>query len=360
MGNEATRLIEKWFADHADDGEFAYTARAAAYTVIGPSAPAGRIVIATKPGPVGSAIHESVDSASLGMIGRYGLPGDADIHWIRKVVANHQLFFLGDMDPADLMIFCWLRARLRPKRVVHLGVSDSYLTELQVQLPESFILRCSPSEQKSHPLLDKVFPDLRATVGPKCARLLKRGLKIELEAVVSAAWERLADPATRTWAEWLRRQEAVTVATRLGSAIARQHHLGRRGASHRAINKRPANARTFDKRAAERRRCCRHGIPVGQVIPRHCLQRCRRDGFARPSVARQQRRVTGQQLAHDVVDSAERTAALCRRQTGAPFRCRGLASCDHVRRLTRKARRKQAAETRLTVILATSVQMSII
>jgi hypothetical protein len=179
-------LIENWFADHSEDGEFAYEARAAAYSVIGPSTRAGCIVFATKRSPVALAIHDSADCAGLGMIGHYGLPNDADIAWIRKVITNHQLFFLGDMDPVDLMIFCWLRSRLRPKRVVHLGVNDSYLAELQVDLPDSFILRCSPSERKSRSLLETVFPDLRATVGPRCAQLLKRGRKIELDAVVSA------------------------------------------------------------------------------------------------------------------------------------------------------------------------------
>ena len=50
-----------------------------------------------------------------------------------SVVAKKcSLLFLGDMDPADLMIFAWLREFLRPKSIVHLGVNDQYIAELAV------------------------------------------------------------------------------------------------------------------------------------------------------------------------------------------------------------------------------------
>ncbi|HVA47165.1 MAG TPA: hypothetical protein VNH11_12425 [Pirellulales bacterium] len=184
-GNQA-KLIEQWFTEYSQDGDFVYEGRPLPYTVMAPAKARGRIVFATKPGYAAQAIYESSEYASIGLIGRYGLPCRFDLAWIRDVAAKHQLFFLGDMDHPDLMIFCWLRARLHPKRIEHLGVNDAYLHQLQVQLPDSFIMRCSRSERRSLPVLQKAFPDLCKTVGVNCARMLEQGQKIELDAVKSA------------------------------------------------------------------------------------------------------------------------------------------------------------------------------
>jgi hypothetical protein len=173
--------------NHSDDGDFVYPGRAAPYTVIEPSKNAGRIIFSTKTLLVAKTIDEFNDFAGLGLIGRYGLPSRADLSWIRKIVSNHELFFLGDMDPVDLMIFCWLRACLRPKLIVHLGINDSYLTDLQTCLPDSFIMKSSFSERQSLPVLKKAFPDLHDTLGVECAKILEQGRKIELDAIVSAS-----------------------------------------------------------------------------------------------------------------------------------------------------------------------------
>ena len=183
MGHDPTQAIAKWFADHSGDGEFMCEGRSLAYLVIGPSDRGAPIVYATKPSTVASAIG---DRSRISMIGRRGLPDATDVTWIHRVIGEFDVMFLGDMDPADLMIFSWLRTSLYPKEVQYLGISDSYLDELKIVLPESFILRCSPSERKSLPVLNKALPDLKQLVGPKCADLIQQGRKIELEAVVSA------------------------------------------------------------------------------------------------------------------------------------------------------------------------------
>lgn len=186
MRSNPAKIIEAWFTDYAQDGDFVYEPQPAPYTVIASSKTKGRIIYATKPHYAASAIYESDDCAQLGLVGRYGLPGRFDLAWIRKVVANHELFFLGDLDPPDLMIFAWLRARLRPQRIEHLGINDAYLAATQVQLPDEWIFRCSPSERKSLPVLFKAFPDLRRILGFKCARVLEDGRKLEIDAVRSA------------------------------------------------------------------------------------------------------------------------------------------------------------------------------
>lgn len=185
MGDDKAKLIEAWFSNHDGDGEFAYHPRMP-YLVYGPTGDVGRVGFTTKSHPVSLAITECAKCAGLGLIARYGLPSDTDVHWIADFVTNHELCFLGDMDPADLMIFAWLRARLHPKPIAFLGVSDAYLASLQVSVPEAYILKCAPSEQQALPLLDGVFPDFRETVGPKCSLLLEQGRKIELEAVLTS------------------------------------------------------------------------------------------------------------------------------------------------------------------------------
>lgn len=186
-GNQA-KLIEEWFTKHRydQDGDFVCEGRPLPYTVVAPAKVKGRTVYATKPDYVATAICNSNEFASIGVIGRYGLPCRFDLPLIRDVAAKHELFFLGDMDPADLMIFCWLRARLHPTPIKHLGVNDAYLRQLQVQLPDSYTIRCSRSERRALPLLQKVFPDLVKMVGANCAKMLEQGRKIELDAVQSA------------------------------------------------------------------------------------------------------------------------------------------------------------------------------
>ena len=129
MGETVTNAIEAWFAENRD-GEFISGEDAGTYSVIGAATECGRIIYATKPSLAASAIEGCPRCSQFGMIARCGLPGEADLRWIRTVVGKAELWFLGDMDPADLMIFAWLRRRLRPKRIKYLGISDAYLAAL--------------------------------------------------------------------------------------------------------------------------------------------------------------------------------------------------------------------------------------
>ncbi len=189
MGKELMRSIEAWFAAHDGDGEFTSGPRAFPYSVIGSPSRAARFIFTTKPAVVSRRIDEQRASLAFGMIGRYGLPCEEDLHWIHEVVGPRPLLFLGDMDPIDLMVFAWLRASLYPKVITHLGVNDALLGVLDMELPESSAIPCAPSEQESFTFLKEVFPDLSETVGRQCASLLEAGRKIELEATVSAYGE---------------------------------------------------------------------------------------------------------------------------------------------------------------------------
>jgi hypothetical protein len=102
------------------------------------------------------------------------------------------MMFVGDMDPADTMIFAWLRARLPSVAVTHLGINDRFLSKLGVTVPMSYRIRLEPAETAAVSVVDDLLPDAHDTLGTDCLRILKDGYKIELEAIVSALGK--ADP----------------------------------------------------------------------------------------------------------------------------------------------------------------------
>ncbi len=197
MRNDPAKLIQSWFAKHDREGEFTSNARACPYSVIGPADAAGRVIFTTKPTTVSVIFHRCGIQRGVGMIGRYGLPDDADLAWIRRIVGRRALLFLGDMDPGDLLVFAWLSARLRPRRVTHLGINDVLLEALRIRPSPSLVIPCEAFERKSLAFLNKEFPAFRETVGPRCAAMLDQGDKLELEAVLhgpkksAATWRSL-------------------------------------------------------------------------------------------------------------------------------------------------------------------------
>ena len=185
MEDDSVRLIEAWFAEHDGDGEFVRLPKSAPWTVIAPNSPTASVILTTKPAIVAMALHQSDLPNKLGMVRRYGLPGTHDVSWIRQVVGQGEMLFLGDLDPVDLMVFSWLRTQLQPTPTHYLGINDTFLSVLQLAVPKSHTLASAPSEQAALALLPKILPELPELVGPQCADLLSRGRKIELDAVVS-------------------------------------------------------------------------------------------------------------------------------------------------------------------------------
>jgi hypothetical protein len=184
---DPTNLIEDWFTTgRKADGEFVRYDRDYAYQFIPPARRSAPIVYTTKTNAFAAGTAKGWADQTFGSIGRYGLPNRADVVAIRRLVGEHKLFFLGDLDPQDLLIFAWLRARLHPKQIQFLGISDRYLDQLKLALPDTFHIRLSRSERRSMTLLNGVFPDLEQLIGKRCHALLAGGRKTELEAVVSA------------------------------------------------------------------------------------------------------------------------------------------------------------------------------
>jgi hypothetical protein len=179
-------LIEDWFAQNAGDGEFARNDRFVPYSLIAPGAVCGRIILTTKPHIIAEAVEECEKQEALGMVGRYGLPSAGDEEWVRRLVGDCEISFLGDLDPVDLMIYVWWREKLSPRPVGYLGISDTYLAAVEASIPDRFLQRLTPSEQRSIPLLKQIFGDVFGMIGQRCAGWLRQSCKLELEAVASA------------------------------------------------------------------------------------------------------------------------------------------------------------------------------
>jgi hypothetical protein len=111
--------------------------------------------------------------------------------------------FIGDLDPEDLAIFLSLAYgdyRLRPRArsavpIIHAGINDAWLDAAEAAMssrhrplgsfPECIAIDMNEAEQHFLRILENVGPPLEKWVGPRCARLLRGGLKIELEGVLN-------------------------------------------------------------------------------------------------------------------------------------------------------------------------------
>ena len=191
--------IENWFAEHDGDGELTRQARAVPHLTVPPADRDARIIFSTKPTSLATAVGEWQGAEGFGLIGRYGLPRAADTQWLADIARQHAILFLWDCDPADLMVFAWLRAQLPSGRITFVGVSDEFLRLLEIEVNDSLCIACSESEHVAVPFLEQVFPGFRELIGTECARRLDGGRKIELEAVVSAAGGASLLRAITTW-----------------------------------------------------------------------------------------------------------------------------------------------------------------
>jgi hypothetical protein len=186
--HDVATLIEAWFAKNDGDGDFTRPPRNYPYTLIGVSRSSGTIIYCSKLLPYLFLDNREVPS-NVGLLQRYGLPNQNDLGWMRQMVGKRKLLFFGDLDPADLLVFAWLRRRLRGVRLEYLGINDSLLAAVGFEpadsVPSVRTIRLRGSEKKAMQVLAKAFPDFPEIVGERCAGLLARGHKLEIEAILS-------------------------------------------------------------------------------------------------------------------------------------------------------------------------------
>lgn len=165
-----------------DGGELTDMPSGAPYCIVFPPDPACAVVYATKGHAANQLLASEDHELPIGLICRYGLPREEDIEPIITAARDHPIFFLGDCDPFDLLVFTWLREHLT---IRFLGISDRVVSALGVDVTERITIPFSDEEQRAMLLVREVWPDFAASVGPNCARLLSGNRKLELEALVS-------------------------------------------------------------------------------------------------------------------------------------------------------------------------------
>ena len=165
-----------------DGGELTNASSAIPYAVVFPPLHARSIVYTTKSSVAGSLFVSADDVVPIGIIARYGLPRVEDFEGIARVVRDFQVYFLGDCDPFDLLVFAWLRQYLS---IHFLGTSDSVVAALGVDINEQIMIPLSDEEKLAMSLLRELWPDYAASIGPNCARMLDGNRKLELEALAS-------------------------------------------------------------------------------------------------------------------------------------------------------------------------------
>jgi len=178
---DAASEISTWFKEHGE-GELVQLPTTHPYSVTVPSPGTRCLLYTTKLPSVLHALEKRRGFESTQVVGRGGLPNENDAQWLRTIADDRVIVFLGDADPADLLIFVWLRSQMP---ISYVGVNDVLIQKLGVRVEDFMTISLAEDEKAAIPLLANLCPDYRAVVGPQCAALLDRGRKIEIEAVVN-------------------------------------------------------------------------------------------------------------------------------------------------------------------------------
>ncbi|HEX3602354.1 MAG TPA: hypothetical protein VHU84_19525, partial [Lacipirellulaceae bacterium] len=125
---DSVAKIEKWFSGETEDGDF-YRDRLIRYEIISPGPACDQIFYCTKRSVAFESIDDDPGGFRPGIIARGGLPCEEDIAWLGSFTEGRQLQFVGDLDPADLMIYAWLRLKLLPIQVIHHAINDRFITD---------------------------------------------------------------------------------------------------------------------------------------------------------------------------------------------------------------------------------------
>ena len=183
-------LIRDWFEQHdGDDGDFCIVPRSYSFDVIPPAEATNTVLYSTKPHPIHKLLHaldeeKPRDDLPFAAVLRRGLPSESEAAWLAATAGSCRLLFLGDADPADLLIYAWLRERLA---IEYCGLSDALLQKFGAPFENCLTIEMKPSERDAMPLVSEHLGDLPAMLGPWCSSLLAAGRKIELEAQFSFA-----------------------------------------------------------------------------------------------------------------------------------------------------------------------------
>src|SRR5687768_15859400 len=152
------------------------------FSVVFPPTRSHAVIYTTKWDATSKLLASDDYELPVGMIARYGLPRDEDFPGIASIVRDAAVYFLGDCDPFDLLVFTWLRQHLS---INFLGTSDRVVSALGVDVSEWITIPLPDDEKRAMSLVREVWPDFGESIGSNCARVLECDRKLELEALLS-------------------------------------------------------------------------------------------------------------------------------------------------------------------------------
>lgn len=171
--------IEAWFSSLNGDGDFLFTPQEIEVFSEGEVRSAASILYLTKPYCLSRLNLPENIQQPVAFIALPGLPGRDRLEEFEN---RSQLYFVGDADPVDLLIFAWLRTFMS---IEYLGVSDKLLNQHGNLGTARIKIALSESELSTIPHLEEWCPDYRALLGEHCASILDGGFKIELEGAIT-------------------------------------------------------------------------------------------------------------------------------------------------------------------------------
>ena len=125
-----------------------------------------------------------------------GLPSPRSLGSIVRIAGllKCPLFFVGDLDPADLSIYAALRCGtpdlVRSKKpgllIRYLGIGGSRFRRLLDRVPNNFWISMDKAERSHFDLIQRVYPHLAKMIGSRELKELREGRKLEVEGFVNA------------------------------------------------------------------------------------------------------------------------------------------------------------------------------
>ena len=174
--------IRGWF-DSTNDENFNCLPESHPSFKSGDIASASAIVYITKPSCIpylSMFSSEGIDLRCLPIIGRYGFPSDRDIVLLFDEIPKRTVYFVGDADPVDMMIFLYLQEVL-PSSVLWFGVRDAIVKDM---VGEQFLIPLSESERLAITHFPQLEFQCKELIGWNLANFFTAGKKLESEGFI--------------------------------------------------------------------------------------------------------------------------------------------------------------------------------